>query len=74
MSKKEPRIGVWQGAIVWHVDEVGTFHWGSPDAREEAVRREAAHRERARKQKLLRERLTAPAIGSIRTHRSNRGR
>ena len=74
MSKTEPRIGVWQGVIVWHVDEVGTFHWGSPDAREEAVQHEAAHRERARKEKFLRERLTGPATGFIRTHQSNRER
>lgn len=41
MSDEKPRIGVTpQGEIVWHVDELGHFHWGSPQGRAEGFEKE----------------------------------
>lgn len=55
MKRDRPRIGIYQGAIIWHVDEIGVFHWGSPPAREEAQQLEQAWRDHARDQKQFRE-------------------
>ncbi|MCR9089478.1 MAG: hypothetical protein NXH97_22395 [Rhodobacteraceae bacterium] len=59
MSNDRQRVGFHEGAIIWHVDDLGIFHWGSPAAREEAFRREDARRDRARDEKLFRERRAA---------------
>lgn len=59
MSEDRPRIGIYQGAIIWHVDDLGVFHWGSPAAREEAFLLEEARRDHARDEKLFREKRMA---------------
>lgn len=49
-------MGVHEGRIIWHVDDNGVFHWGSPAARIGAIQREAGRRRQAAKRKWLRER------------------
>ena len=47
-----PTMGFWNGAIIWHTDDLGNFHWGSPADRlariawEETRRAEAGAEER----------------------------
>lgn len=55
MSNRRPTVGIWQDAIIWHVDWEGVFHWGSPKARMAALARERARREDARDRKAFRE-------------------
>lgn len=67
MSNTKKTAGVWQGAIIWHVNEVGVFFWGSPEARMNGIAREEGHRENARNRKAFREQrhpaVPAPSKG-----------
>lgn len=56
MSKSRPTVGYYQDAIIWHVDNDGVFHWGSPETRMKAIRQEQQRRIAARDEKHFRER------------------
>jgi hypothetical protein len=52
----KPIMGIWDGVIIWHTDERGNSHWGSPADRlsriawEEARRMQAGAEGRARQE------------------------
>ena len=37
MSTPKPRMGIHNGMVIWHLDENGHFHWGSPADRAEVI-------------------------------------
>ena len=37
MHKEKKKFGIWQGQIIWHRDDLGAFHWGSPQARADRI-------------------------------------
>lgn len=72
MSKLKKTAGVWQDAVIWHVNDVGMFFWGSPEARLDGIATEEGHRATARDRKAFREKRGADKTLPI--ERQRRGR
>lgn len=45
MSDDKPSVGIWQDVIIWHVDENGNSHWGSPADRAKRIAEDRAPQE-----------------------------
>lgn len=68
MSDK-PTIGVWEGRIIWHVDENGIFWWGSP-----ADRAKRLAEERSRPLRIAADEAAKAELGDQLAHRAASGR
>lgn len=42
-----PTMGFWNGAIIWHTDDLGNLHWGSPADRLARIAWEESRRKQA---------------------------